>query len=120
MKNFICLTLILSLILCGCGNNKSNEKELISGRNAKIEVINNSAVLVDVRTTEEYNKEHISGSLSIPLDSIEKIEKEVSSKDKILIVYCSSGNRSKKAKEKLLDMGYKTVYDMGSMINWYE
>ncbi len=121
MKKVLCLTLILCIFLCGCGKkNKENESELISGKDAKIEVINNSAVLIDVRTIDEYNTEHINGSISVPLDNIEEIEEQVPSKDKILIVYCSSGNRSKQAKEKLIDMGYKTVYDMGSMVNWYE
>lgn len=118
MKKVICIMLIFTFVLCGCGNNKAND--LISGKEAKIQVINNSAILVDVRSSEEYDEKHISGSLSVPYDSIEKIEEEVPSKDKILIVYCSSGNRSKKAKEELKSMGYKTVYDMGSMVNWYE
>ena len=119
MKKVLIL-LMVCFIICSCGNKKEEVNKLISGKDAKIEVINNSAILVDVREKSEYEENHISGALSIPLGNLDKIEEEIPSKDKIIIVYCASGTRSKKAKEKLLDMGYKKVYDLGSMVNWYE
>ena len=33
-------------------------------------------------------------------------------KEKVIIVYCSSGGRSKKAKEELKNMGYKHIYNL--------
>ncbi len=116
----VLIILMVCFIVCSCGNKKEEDSKLISGKDAKIEVINNSAILVDVREKSEYEENHISGALSIPLGNLDKIKEEIPSKDKVIIVYCASGTRSKKAKEKLLDMGYKKVYDLGSMVNWYE
>lgn len=111
--------ILISLILCGCGNQDKNE--IISGQEAKVQVINNSALLIDVRSEEEYNEEHLSGAISLPLEDIEKdADKKIPSKDKIVVVYCNSGVRSKEAKTKLEKLGYKTVYNMGAMSNWYE
>ncbi|MCR3600461.1 rhodanese-like domain-containing protein, partial [Salmonella enterica subsp. enterica serovar Mbandaka] len=35
-----------------------------------------------------------------------------------VIVYCKSGNRSKKALKLLNDLGYENVYDLGAISNW--
>ena len=48
-------------------------------------------------------------------NQIEKIDYKKSEK---IIVYCASGNRSKQAAQKLIDMGYTNVYDMGGISNW--
>ena len=59
---FICLT--------GCSENDTNNDELISYIEAKEQIINNGAILVDVRTEEEYNETHIDGAISLPVDTI--------------------------------------------------
>jgi rhodanese-related sulfurtransferase len=46
---------------------------------------------------------------------ISKIEYD---KDTKIIVYCRSGNRSNMAAEELLSLGYKNIYDLGSMDNY--
>ena len=46
------------------------------------------------------------------------INNENISKDAKIIIYCRSGNRSKAAQERLNDMGYTNVYDMGGITNW--
>lgn len=109
--------LIFLILLCGCGN----KDEIINGKEARIQTVNNSALLIDVRSEEEYNEKHLSGAISLPLEDIENdADKKIPSKDKIIIVYCNSGVRSKKAKTKLEKLGYKNVYNMGAMSNWYE
>ena len=45
------------------------------------------------------------------------IETMVKDKNTHIIVYCRSGNRSATAAQKLIDMGYKKVYDLGAMSN---
>ena len=39
-------------------------------------------------------------------------------KESTLLVYCRSGRRSKDAAEKLLALGYQSVYDFGGVIDW--
>lgn len=71
-------------------------------------------VIVDVRTKEEYNESHIKDAINIPYDEIdENIEID---KDKVIFVYCKSGNRSGIAYNTLKSLGY-TVYDLGAFNN---
>lgn len=104
MKKIILL--FLSLVLFGCTNAKETSyKEIMK---------QNEYVIVDVRTEEEYNEEHVKGAINIPVDTIdENIELD---KDKMIFVYCRSGNRSNLASAKLENIGYKT-YDLGAIYN---
>lgn len=65
-----------------------------------------NAVLLDVRTKEEYKDGHIKGSINIPLSDISTIDIE---KDKTLYVYCHSGMRSANACRILQDIGYNAI-----------
>lgn len=114
MKKII-LLLIPLLMICGC--EKSPEYQKIEVAAAK-EKIKQGAYLIDVRTKQEYNINHIKGALNIPVEEIENPSKKIISKNDIIIVYCRSGSRSKQAAEKLLNLGYKNVYDFGAMGNW--
>jgi len=69
-------------------------------------------MLLDVRTEEEYKKKgHIPGAVHVPLadigDRIKKLKK-----DKELVVYCQSGNRSIWAIKRLMGMGYKNLSNL--------
>jgi len=72
----------------------------------------NEYIILDVRTNEEYEKEHLKDSINIPYDEInENVELD---KNKLILVYCQSGNRSSIATNLLIKLGYN-VYDMGSI-----
>lgn len=72
--------------------------------------------LIDVRTKEEYDLGHVPGAINIPLDSIEnEISSLTENKDSILVVYCQSGNRSKEAAQKLVDLGYNLAFNAGGI-----
>lgn len=75
--------------------------------------------LLDVRTQTEFDAGHIPGALLISSTELkdEAVEKLPNPKAKIL-VYCRSGNRSAKAAQLLVDMGYTDVYDFGGIIDW--
>ena len=66
-----------------------------------------NAMLVDVRTPEEYRDGHIPGSINVPLQQIEDIDLEVSDMSTPLFVYCRSGARSRQATAMLQEMGMK-------------
>ena len=117
MKKY--LILLFTVILVGCSNNSNGTN--ISYMSAKEKIINNGAILVDVRTKEEYDDKHIDGATSIPLDSIsDNVNNVISDKNTEIIVYCKSGARSHEAMELLNSLGYKNVYDLGSIDNWKE
>tara|TARA_B100000073_G_C23312380_1_gene403270 strand:- start:130 stop:501 length:372 start_codon:yes stop_codon:yes gene_type:complete len=79
-------------------------------------LIENGAIIIDVRTKSEYNNGHIKDSYNIPLSSISS-SKILSlgnvDKNTTIITCCKSGGRSSKAKEKLKDLGFENVYNGG-------
>lgn len=77
------------------------------------------AILIDVRTEEEFRIIRIPGSILIPDYEIrDKIANVVPDKDTPVILYCRSGNRSAKAAKTLADMGYTKVFDLGGILDW--
>ena len=73
------------------------------------------AVLLDVRTAEEYRGGHIPGSKNIPLQAIDKVASVAENKDTVLYVYCQSGARSRQATSMLQGMGYTNVNNIGGI-----
>lgn len=120
MKKLLIVCSVIIFMLCGCSN--SSDNGLISYMDAKEKIINNNAILLDVRTIEEYNLEHIEGAILLDVNNInkEEVASVVSSFDTEIIVYCQSGNRSSQAKKLLEDLGYTNVYDLGAINNWKE
>ena len=73
------------------------------------------AVLLDVRTPQEYREGHIPGSQNVPLQQLDKVEEVTENKDTILYVYCRSGARSRQAVSLLNHMGYTNVHNIGGI-----
>lgn len=76
------------------------------------------AVLLDVRTSEEYRNGHIDGSINLPLDKISFIEDTVKDKSTPLYVYCLSGSRSGQAVAHLKRMGYTNATNIGGISSY--
>ena len=107
---------LVSFLLLGC--NSSIEtftyQKIDSEEALEIMKEHDNYQILDVRTREEYGKDHINGAFNVPYDEINELIPI--DKDTIIFVYCKSGNRSKIAAEKLIDLGYK-VYDLGAYEN---
>ena len=73
------------------------------------------AVLLDVRTPQEYKEGHIPGSKNVPLQQLEKVAAVAGDKDTPLFVYCYSGSRSRQAAGILKRMGYTKVNNIGGI-----
>ena len=76
------------------------------------------AILLDVRTPEEYKDGHIPGSLSIPLAALPARCSELGAKDTPLFVHCLSGGRSGQAVRFLKSVGYTNVKNIGGINAW--
>jgi rhodanese-related sulfurtransferase len=75
--------------------------------------------LLDVRTEAEFNESRIKGAVLIPDYEIEeRVGSELPDKNALILVYCRSGGRSAGAVNKMVEMGYTNVYDMGGIIYW--
>ena len=78
------------------------------------------AIIIDVRSPQEYEEGHIDGAISIPEYEIKrKIENVIPDKTKNIAVYCCSGGRSKKAQKLLKKLGYDHVYNLYNGITNY-
>ena len=73
------------------------------------------AVLLDVRTPQEYREGHIPGSQNVPLQQLDNVEEVTENKDTELYVYCRSGARSRQAVSLLKHMGYTNVHNIGGI-----
>ena len=77
--------------------------------------------LLDVRSLEEYENEHIPNStlldINHPREFMEKLESM--DKNKFYFIYCRSGNRSSKACLIMNDMGFKNTFNLlGGILEW--
>lgn len=75
-------------------------------------LVKQGAVILDVRSKNEFAGGHIKNSINIPLDQLEKNLSKFS-KDKTIITCCASGMRSTSAKSILQNNGYKNVHNGG-------
>lgn len=71
-------------------------------------LVKNGAIIVDVRTSGEFNAGHIKGSINIPVDSIKSKISDLKKKGKPVITVCRSGARSGMAKGILSNSGIET------------
>jgi phage shock protein E len=76
-------------------------------------LVNEGAVIVDVRTKGEYQAGHIEGSKNIPLDGVKTQVQQLKKSGKPVITVCRSGNRSAMAKSILSSAGIE-VYNGGA------
>lgn len=77
--------------------------------------LKNGAMVIDVRSVNEFESGHILQAYNIPLDRVEMMVGTVArDKNKVLLLHCSTGVRSRLAKKRLEEIGYKNVFNLGS------
>ena len=123
MKKVVILFLAM-MLLTACGQDKEKGQEAvyvnITAQQAK-EIMDSQEgyIILDTRTQEEYDEEHIPGAILIPYDEIlEKAEGVLTDKNQLILVYCRSGRRSKLAAEDLVKLGYTNIKEFGGIIDW--
>lgn len=123
MKFSKILLLIVSILLFSCNDQKTKSFESIAPKEfaEKIKSTNKPQIL-DVRTPEEFESEHIDNAVNVNWNSDDFATKAESyDKSKPVFVYCLSGGRSKKAAAKLQELGFTTIYELdGGFLNWSE
>lgn len=110
--------LLMTCLLVGCSSQQEKTYHTITTNEVNNLKNDLNVAIIDVRTISEYASGHIENAMNIPLDKIGTIEDTISDKNKKIIVYCRSGNRSKEAVEQLLKLGYTNVYDMKGLDAW--
>jgi rhodanese-related sulfurtransferase len=81
---------------------------------------NDDCLIIDVREESEYVTGHADGALLLPVDDIDEksASRVIPTKNTPVMLYCRSGSRSCLAAERLCKIGYKNVYDLGSLVGW--
>lgn len=77
-----------------------------------------SVILLDVRTQAEFDEGHIPGAVCMPSEDITPDLPLPFDKDAEILVYCRSGQCSAEAAERLADMGFANVADLGGVADW--
>ncbi len=74
------------------------------------------AVIIDVRTPEEYAEGHLEGAINVNLQS-GSFDQEIAAQplDGAYVVYCRSGNRSAQAASIMTELGFADVTDAGGI-----
>ena len=74
------------------------------------------ALVIDVRSLEEFRSGHVPNALNIPLGELrESVPLRVKDKNQVLLLHCLSGGRSGIAQQQLKGMGYPNVFNLGSL-----
>jgi phage shock protein E len=73
------------------------------------------ALVVDVRSPEEFQGGHIPNTINIPLGQLgDELPRHVPDKSRVLLLHCRSGGRSAIATQQAKRLGYPNVFNLGS------
>ena len=142
MKKILCIiSAFLCIILTACGDatsigiiggadgptsiiiaekgEKTMYEQIMPEKAKKIMDSGEEHIILDTREQDEFDAGHIPGAILIPYTEIEnKAEEMLPDKDKLILVYCRSGRRSKIASESLAKLDYTNVKEFGGIIDW--
>ncbi len=130
MKRYIIAVLVAAAagLLIGCAAKStltentgeySGYKQITQEEAKDMMVQDDGHIIVDVRRQDEFAAGHIPDAVCIPNETIDKMKPaELPDLEQIILIYCRSGNRSKQAAQKLVDMGYTNIYEFGGIIDW--
>jgi phage shock protein E len=75
-------------------------------------MIDNGALLVDVRSKEEFSEGHVDGAINIPWDQTDALLFAIGNdKQRQVVFYCRSGNRAGKARTEMESRGYTQIFN---------
>lgn len=122
MKKIILI--LCMMLLCACGKEVEEKKEVAKVNritcNEVNDLVSEGAIVIDVRTPGEYETDHIENAINIDSNEIKYVIKgKIKDYETKIIVYCQTGNRSSESAKILVNLGYKNVYDMGSITTCY-
>jgi rhodanese-related sulfurtransferase len=97
----------------------TNYREVTSREAAEL-IKNEEPIILDVRTPNEYKQGHLHNAVLIPVQELQRRYRELGAhKDREILIYCATGNRSTVASKILIDNGFKHIVDMqGGIYDW--
>lgn len=121
-RNLFIIVTILAVAILGAilllrFNTSASQKITPTQYQQQFSTTTTSHVLIDVRTPEEFASGHIPGAINISVQTMPDRLAEIP-RDKAIVVYCHTGNRSATASSILSKAGYGQVYDLGGINAW--
>ena len=121
MKKALINLLFIGFLFASCNGQTNGKYESIEAVNfaEKIKTTPQAAI-IDVRSPEEFAGQHIDNAINIDWNG-DNFDGKIGKYDKSkpIFVYCMSGGRSKKAAEKLAELGYTKIYELqGGIMKW--
>ncbi len=121
------LAVYIVLALALTGTNSCRQTPAVDATISNVDLLaliqkRNAPLILDVRTSEEYQSGHIPGSVNIPHNQLSSRLSELGiSKSDEVVVHCESGRRASTAEAILTESGYTGVLDLeGHMRSWRE
>ena len=98
---------------------QSNYRAITSQEAAEF-IASDKPLILDVRTPGEYKRGHLKDSVLIPVQVLHQhLDKLADHKDKEILVYCATGNRSTVASRILIENGFKRISNMRyGIVDW--
>lgn len=121
MLRIITLIIAMTLVFTGCANTKEdNTYQQITQEDAKDMMDTQEVIILDVREQDEFDAGHIPNAILLPVGMIseETTAAVIPEMDSVVLVYCRSGNRSKRASAALTALGYTNIYEFGGINTW--
>ena len=117
---FIIATTVFALnFLWSCVKSNSETVPTLSSHQGEKLLSNHNYIFIDVRTKQEHDTGHIPNSTHISIESLEsRIDEIEKYKEKKIVVYCRSGNRSSKGTKILIKYGFEAMNLSGGMLQW--
>jgi len=110
--------LLVSSAAFSHGDHQHNEK---SREQVAWQQIEQGALIIDARTAQEYAQGHVKGAINIPFDvAVSQFSALEIRKDRKVVLYCRSGNRSGKALASLKNAGYTNLHNGGGFTDLSE
>ena len=98
---------------------KARIKQISAAESVQLQANDPATLFIDVREPNEWNLGHIPGALHIPRGILEQNIEAVAPRDRRIVLYCASGNRTALAADALQQMGYTNVASMaGGIRGW--
>ncbi|WCO02864.1 rhodanese-like domain-containing protein [Psychroserpens ponticola] len=120
MRKIILVMSIFSSIF-GMTAQQLDQIKVLEPSDYKIAIESKNVQLIDVRTSREYNSEHIKNALNIDVlnrKTFIAYFKELDPNEPVYL-YCRSGSRSQRATKLLVELGFKEIYDLkGGILNY--
>jgi len=116
LKSFV-TSFVIILLFSSCNGQNVSVKNL-NPNQFEAGINQSNALIVDVRTPEEFKEKHISGAKNLNINDPEfSTRLNELDKSKPVYIYCLAGGRSKRAADMATKDGFKEVYNLEFGIN---